>query len=377
MSKVIQKYLKKRAVLSPWGFTALPKKTNYKFIFVIPAYSEFENLPKTIQSINQQNKQLLNDTLVVIVVNNGENCIDEDLQNNQNTISWLETCDSLAELVVIDASSHGKEIPDKHVGVGMARKIGLDNALLYANADSLLCCTDADTILDPNYLTEIETFQKKSKAQAIVVGFSHQKSKDEHVNLSIKKYETFLVDTANCIQKTGSPYGYVSLGSAMVCMAETYASVGGMPKKKATEDFYFLQECAKFCGVHSLEVKLVHPSSRISHRVYLGTGFRMKQADSGFDVNELYYSDNSFKILKDWLEIGMNGFYQSLDDLFDCVEKISPQLKKFIQYENIEEVWDGLQSSSPSKQHFINQFHRWFDGLKTIRLLKHFSNKAN
>ena len=40
----------------------------------------------------------------------------------------------------------------------------------------------------------------------------------------------------------------------------------------------------------------------------------------------------------------------------------------------VENIWNNLQSSSPSENHFIRQFHRWFDGLKTIRFLKHFTN---
>ena len=49
----------------------------------------------------------------------------------------------------------------------------------------------------------------------------------------------------------------------------TYAAVGGMPKKKATEDFYFLQSLAKYTDIKQIKKVLVFPSSRNDQRVYL------------------------------------------------------------------------------------------------------------
>ena len=39
----------------------------------------------------------------------------------------------------------------------------------------------------------------------------------------------------------------------------------------------------------------------------------------------------------------------------------------------LKDIWKNLQKNATSKLHFSKQFHRWFDGLKTIRLLKYFS----
>ena len=54
----------------------------------------------------------------------------------------------------------------------------------------------------------------------------------------------------------------------------------------------------------------------------------------------------------------------------------SKSWKEFLIYEGIETIWSNLQSSSPTEDHFIQQVHRWFDGLKTIRLLKYFTKIA-
>ena len=61
------------------------------------------------------------------------------------------------------------------------------------------------------------------------------------------------------------------------------------------------------------------------------------------------------------------------EELFKKAESHNKELKNFLLMEGIENIWKNLQSSSPSENHFTKQFHRWFDGFKTIRFLKHFT----
>ena len=52
----------------------------------------------------------------------------------------------------VDAASAGKELPQKDAGVGLARKIGMDLALLIFDYDppgkKILVCLDADCTVD-------------------------------------------------------------------------------------------------------------------------------------------------------------------------------------------------------------------------------------
>ena len=149
-----------------------------------------------------------------------------------------------------------------------------------------------------------------------------------------------------------------------------------MPKKKATEDFYFLQAISKYKKIHLIKDILVYPSSRISDRVYLGTGYRMKQAEAGYDVEKLYFDNVSFEILEKWLNLGIRGYNLSIDKILLSAKKINLKLFFFLKKEKIEYVWNGIQNSSPTEKHYVGQFHRWFDGLKTLKLLKIFSRKT-
>ena len=126
-----------------------------------------------------------------------------------------------------------------------------------------------------------------------MVDFKHQQSNDSKIQDSITEYEKVLKEIASNIQKTGSPYGFVSMGSTIVCTMKAYVSIGGMPPKQATEDFYFLQQLAKFDKVHLIKNILVYPSARAEQRVYLGTSFRMKNIQ-----NEIHFDDIYIKEIK-------------------------------------------------------------------------------
>jgi hypothetical protein len=238
---------------------------------------------------------------------------------------------------------------------------------------SLLFCTDADTTVDSQYLKTVLNYFRKDDADAAVVGFCHLIPENTALAHTIKEYEEFLLLTARKIKEAGSPYGYVAMGSTMVCTAEAYTAVGGMPRKKATEDFYFLQELAKFCGVHEIPDILVYPSPRPMSRVYLGTGYRISQAQQGYDIDSLYYSKQAFILLQKWIELGTTSWKINLVELLAIIRSQNKELKNFLIKEGIENIWKNLQASSPSENHFSRQFHRWFDGLKTIRFLKHFT----
>ena len=366
-------YLKKRGISGPWKIKPLITRA-FNQAIVIPAYAELEFLPLTIESINQNKPELLNQTLVVVVVNNANNSPQSIKDNNQLTIQKINENNYQFTLAVIDAASPGLELPLNHAGVGLARKIGMDLALPHLTSpQSIIFCTDADTQVNPDYLSKVKQYFKSHNASAAVIGFRHLESTDIANNDYIDQYENFLKTTAEKMQRAGSPYGYVSMGSTIVCTAEAYCAVGGMPRKKATEDFYFLQELTKYCGVHNISETLVFPSPRPISRVYLGTGFRMEQIQDGFDIAKLFYSEGAFWYLSQWLQLGSHAWEVNLKDLFKNTNTIHPNLVEFLKLESIEDIWSKIQKNAPSKSHFAGQFHRWFDGLKTIRFLKRFT----
>ena len=369
----IPSYLKKRGITGPWKIAPKPNQ-NFDQAVIIPAFGESEYLPTTLLSINENNPSLLKNTLVVVVINNAEDSPAEICRDNQHCFKLLNSSEYRFSLGIVDAYSKGLALSHKHAGVGLARKIGMDLILPHlATPQSLIFCTDADIIVNKRYLEIVLEYFHTNNAKAAMVGFQHLESTDSKLEKAIRQYEKYLLTTAQNMRDAGSPYGYVAMGSTMVCTAAAYCAVGGMPRKKATEDFYFLQELTKYCGVETIPETLVFPSSRPISRVYLGTGFRMQQIQKGFDLQKLYYSDTAFSILKQWLKLGSTARKVELSIILQETKNIDPKLKVFLQNEGIDNIWGKLQNNTPSKFHFNKQFHRWFDGLKTIRFLKRFT----
>ena len=369
----IHSYLKKRGVLGPWILRP-PINRMFNQAIVIPAYSEFDFLPRALESINNNKPELLNQTLVVVVINNTKTSPQSVKENNRLTLQKINNNNYLFTHTLIDAASSGFELPSKHAGVGLARKIGMDLVLPHLiSPKSLIFCTDADVEVSRDYLSKVTKYFDFHNSSAAVIGFNHLQSGDPIINDDISKYENFLKTTAKKMKNAGSPYGYVSMGSTIVCTVKAYCAVGGMSRKKATEDFYFLQELTKYCGVENILEPLVFPSPRPISRVHLGTGYQMEQMKNGFNIRSLYYSDDAYRYLSKWLQLGSNAWNNSLNDLLIDIKSIHPHIIDFLKIEGIETIWSKIQDNAPSELHFKEQFHRWFDGLKTIRFLKRFS----
>ena len=362
----LKKYLDKKAE-KDWNLVIKPPQKMYDAFIVVPAKAESKNIPQLLDSISNQNKDYLEKCLIIIVVNNSTDDSKDVINNNKKTIKYLSNNVFDFDLSYIDAT-----LPLKNAGVGLSRKIGADLALNYCKESSVICYTDADVKLSKDYLETIMDYYKKHDCGCAIVGFKHQKNSEPKIQKSIQEYERFLLKTAKDLKDSGSPYGYVSLGSCMTCTSSGYIAAGGMNRMKATEDFYFLQELTKhFECMNIIDKNLVYPSSRISSRVYLGTGYRMKQSSEGFSINELYFSEDSFKNLKEFLQIIKKSYKINLEQLLRKTKKIN-RLNDFLNQQEINKVWDSLIENVDEKK-FIAQFHRWFDGLKTIKFLKYYS----
>ncbi len=87
----------------------------------------------------------------------------------------------------------------------------------------------------------------------------------------------------------------------MICSYDSYIKTEGMNKRKAAEDFYFLEKLAKNFPITKIESATVYPSGRSSWRVPFGTGQRVTRFLAKGQNEYLLYSTESFRILKLWL----------------------------------------------------------------------------
>ena len=157
MNHKYKKYLDKKSVHLIWPPNYLPEKKLFDFIISIPCYDEYEYLFKTLDSINKQDDMLLKKSLVSIAINNSNKENQKIINNNKRTYNKLVVANYKFEMLIMDAFSENKSLDEKEAGVGLARKIAVDNTLDYSHSNSIICFIDADTELSKNYLTVIHS----------------------------------------------------------------------------------------------------------------------------------------------------------------------------------------------------------------------------
>lgn len=398
----IEKYLKKYAV-SPLRPLLAPSVADAEQAVVIPALAESGSLFRTLSRIAANPAGDLRRTLVVCVVNNHRPPIatEEEIRDNQVTLTFLRDLmagrkpppagpDLAADieriarsglrLGCIDASSPGLEIPDRDGGVGTARKIGMDAALAILSGrgpgGGVICCLDADTFVMENYLAAVYAHFAITNDPAAVTGYAHRKPLDPRLLASICRYEIFLRAYVIGLSFAASPYAFHAIGSTMSCTAEAYAAVRGMNRRTAAEDFHFLDKLAKLRRVGHIGDTTVFPSPRTSHRVPFGTGQRMLQFMTGSADEFRIHDPRIIVILREWLA-GMEAHPdRGPEAILAAARKIHPELKVYLDLSRFAIDWPVIRRNCPDPAHLRRQFHVWFDGLKTLRLVHHLSRSA-
>lgn len=373
MNKQLKKYLNTRATTSPWHLDEVESASSFKAAIVIPALAESQTLPQTLSALSTNPVDCLRQTLIVVVVNNRQTASASvaEKEDNHQLLIWLKGSSfSDLNLVWVDASSDGNELPLKE-GVGMARKIGFDLSLtrLDWSSDPLLISLDADTLVDSDYLPAIFEHFRQSQCGGAVVPFYHQFGDTDQQERAIRDYELYLRSYLYGLQLAGSPYAYHTIGSAFACTAYAYIAAGGMNRRHAAEDFYFLQQLAKVAGVETLSGTIVHPSPRFSDRVPFGTG-RAVQAQVT-DDEQLFScpSGQAFQVLKGWLDLVASNADKTADQLLKIAEVLSQELYQFLIEYKFESVWTRFQGQHSDHQRLLKAFDDWFDGLKTRQVL--------
>ena len=400
-ASLMNDYLHRYAAGLSWKLQA-GNLENIEQVVVIPAYAEKELLFATLASIAANNDRSLEKTLILCVVNNKADTSFADKENNAQTLAVLSALinrRSFNKLAVdddlyislqkianrplrlgyIDASTNGMEIPSRLGGVGMARKIGMDMALrLLTNpvsAPCLILSLDADTLVQPDYLSAIKKFFSSSKAQTGVVEYEHQMPLNAIERSAICYYELFLRYWVLGLQYAQSPYAFHSIGSTIVTTTDSYLAVRGMNRRGAGEDFYFLNKLAKTGTVRQISETVVYPSARISRRVPFGTGAAIEKIIAGTNPEKSLYNPRIFIILKEWIAVMKQSFNCSENQIIAKAWEIDPGLRIFLVARGFLSVWPKIRQNLKDYKTYERQFHNWFDGFETLKLVNYLTKE--
>jgi hypothetical protein len=337
---------------------------------VIPCHNE----PDLIRSLESLNKCLLPASAVevIVIINSSENAPNVIIESNRKSYGQaLEYCKENSRDSLRFHILNLEDLPPKFAGVGLARKIGMDEALHRYNyltrPEGLIIGFDADSTVDPNYFIEIEKlFLSKPSINACSIRFEHPITGKDHskdIYQSIIEYELHLRYFVQALRFAGSPFAYHTIGSAFAVRANVYAAQGGMNKKKAGEDFYFLQKIIPLGNFEDLNTTAVYPSPRISDRVPFGTGAAIKKMTESKSKEFLSYRFESFQFLKTFFS-NVENYYKEM-----TVYDIDSSLEKFLMMNDFESALSEIKANSSDLKSFKQRFFLWFNAFRTMKYL--------
>lgn len=340
------------------------KPRDHKHISVcIPAYNEPDILT-TLKSLSAANT----DGLIIevyVLINGSKKDAEEVVLCNQKgfreVITWIEAYSGkiffncLIEL----------DLPVKHAGVGLARKVLGDLAsqnFKVNKQNGIIVYLDADCEVKENYFQAIATFFEKSKFNAAAIHFEH-KIYDAEKQRDIIEYELHLRYYILMQQFLDLPFAIHTVGSSMAVMSDTYIAKGGMNRRKAGEDFYFMQKFIKDGECGNIHDTTVYPSGRVSERVPFGTGRAMlKYEEEDFEWQT--YNPEAFLIFKPFLA-RKKAFYESEIDFSGMHEGLQSYLASINAKEKIALIKENVASLDA----FEKRFFQFFDAFQLMKYL--------
>jgi len=367
---------------------------NINNVIVVPAIAEYENIKVLLQSLSRCDYNYFPSTLILFVINNSDAAELIVKADNKRSLELLrsivrgEQLDEFTEEIifsglqigVIDASSPGKELEEENSGVGFARKIGMDFALTIfdynQNTKKILICLDADCTVSENYLTTIVNEFNYKNTGAAIVNFEHIVDEEDETSDAIICYELFLRYYVNGLKYARSDYAFHTIGSTMMCDHISYIKIGGMNKRKAAEDFYFLEKLSKSLMIDEIPSATVFPSGRRSWRVPFGTGQRVNRFLSKSQNEYLLLDPEVFELLKDWLWFYNSENLITAEQFLHAAKQIHREIYYFLIKNNFDKQWDKILANTKSERQLLYQKKIWFDGFKTLKLIHHLRDTA-
>lgn len=350
-----------------------PVSSDMKIGLVIPCYNESE-LCSTLDSLSQCILPQF-PVEILIVINNGLHDTEEvklrNRQTQQEIEKWKKANDNTflkIHLLIIE------DLPYKHAGVGLARKIGMDEALMrFASIDycGMIVCLDADCLVEANYLQVLEQVQITHSPKSSTIYFEHDIWQETNPALreGIIYYELFLRYYINALHYSAYPFAMHTIGSSMVVRADIYALSGGMNRRKAGEDFYFLHKVVPLGDFFLIQNTTVYPSARLSDRVPFGTGKAQQDWLMDKEKKSYTYHPDTFEDLKLLMESIPQLYEADYSDKDLISFAFSEPLRHFLNEQEFAERLKEMKGNSSSYQTFAKRFFSWFDGFKALKFV--------
>ncbi|NUQ82211.1 MAG: family 2 glycosyl transferase [Bacteroidetes bacterium] len=365
----------------PPGIVVPEFRPGTRLMVVIPALAEPE-LDRTLQSLHSA-------TLpgfpidILVVVNHPEGATPGIIQQSQANLTTCKAWEHRWQnhdlrLITI----HAPDLPSRHAGAGLSRKIGLDLAVLMAdglaNHQVILANLDADCTVSDNYFISLSQHFATGAPDGASLYFEHDLSlaEDGLHRQSIIEYELYLRYYIRGLRFAGYPFAFHTVGSSMAVTMETYLGSGGMNRRKAGEDFYFLHKIIPNGRFTDLTSATVFPSPRPSWRVPFGTGRTISNRLETGSTDYQVYSPAIFKELRSWIsgihENGLNPLWWN-----EWEHHAPPSIATFLIRQNFSLRLTTIFNNSSTPGAALQGFWRWMDGFAMLKLVHHLRDEEH
>jgi glycosyltransferase involved in cell wall biosynthesis len=358
---------------------AAPVPPDLGLVVVIPCFNE-PGLIASLESLRRCQRPACAVEVIVVINAPADASKDVRLQNQASLASGREWAarwsDSSLGIHVLDSTA----LPPKHAGVGLARKIGMDEALRRLDdagrPDGVIAGYDADCSCAENFLVAIERqFREKRCCPGCSIHFEHRAEGTwpAGVREGIAAYELHLRYYIEGLRHSGLPHAHHTIGSCMAVRAAAYRGQGGMNKRKAGEDFYFLHKIISLGGFADLTTTTVYPSPRPSDRVPFGTG----RAVSDFlDRKEQpTYPLGAFLDLGKLFEATRRLYRPGERWTEECTRDLPDAVRGFLASQGFTEVMKEIHENTADEAAFRKRFFRWLDGFRAMKFLHYARDK--
>jgi len=267
----------------------------------LPVMNEMERLPLLVKAIMEQTEQHFR---LVVCVNQPDSWWNDPehisiCEENSLAIKYLASLDD-KRIEILDKSSPGCGWTPKAYGIGFARKYLMDYISKLAQLNDIIISMDADTLLGKGYVAAVaENLRLNPAASAISIPYYHRLSYQSELDRAMLRYEIYMRAYAINMWRIRSPYCFTALGSAIALPAWAYKASGGMTPKMSGEDFYFLQKIVKTGRLLHWNSEIVYPATRLSDRVFFGTGPAMIKGAAGDWNSYPVYDSGEFDLIRE------------------------------------------------------------------------------
>ncbi len=343
-------------------------------VLVIPCYDEKELLT-TLQNLRMCVTPRAK-TLVAVIINSSIQSSEEVVMQNRKTHDEVfefaaeNNSDSLRFFPLIF-----ENLPRKHAGVGLARKIGMDLAVEFflntQNPEGIIISLDADCTVSSNFLTDIfAAYRQTDKLCCTVQNFHHRVENDDlQLEHAIRQYEQYIRYFSQMLRFIEFPYYYHTIGSAFSVASDAYVRVGGMGRQQGGEDFYFLQKVFALGKTKRLDDVFVYPMARYSDRIPFGTGPALQKIIDEPDGLMKTYSFESFLALKEFFDLRKSFFKQNIKFIKQKISILHPAIVKFSEATDVLSEIEDCNRNSATVTAFEKRFFHHFNAFKIIKYL--------